>query len=247
MYLNENGQKIENQFYEGKFTTKGYDALGSIDIQKENGEIFSNKIQIQKVKITSDLNAEVLKGVNQVEIVTGDIKTVLKNNQINELLQGKEITIESSEGLKSNSKIEYAIKFYDKNGIELKVNNNEGETRTSKDMPTARITMKEQNIVSVKLGLKLTNRDNVELENYKYIVTKPNGEKVREEKLAENEKELLLEDLDQNQYYTIKIYADFDLNDNKGKQENVKIGSLVFATQPISTLGSLELKVENKE
>ena len=247
IYLNENNQKVENTFYEGSFTTKGYEELGSIDITKENGEIYSNKIQLTKVKITSDLNAETIKGINQVEIETGEIRTVLKNSQVNELLQGKEITIESSEGLKSNSKIEYAIKFYDKNGIELKVNNNEGETRTSKDMPTARITMKEQNIVSVKLGLKLTNRDNLELENYKYIVARPNGEVVQEKRLSENEKELLLEDLDQNQYYKISIYADYDLNDNKGKQENVEIGNLVFATQPISTLGSLELTVENKE
>ena len=33
----------------------------------------------------------------------------------------------------------------------------------------------------------------------------------------------------------------------KGKQENVEIGNLVFATQPISTLGSLELTVDNKD
>ena len=247
IYLNENNQKVENTFYEGRFTTKGYDQLGSIDIQKENGEIFSNKIQLTKVKITSDLNAEVIKGVNQVEIETGEIRTVLKNNQVNELLQGKEITIESSEGLKSDSKINYVIKFYDNNGVELKVNNNEGETRTSKEAPTVRINIKEQDIVNVTLGLKLTNRDNVELENYKYIVTRPNGEVVQEKKLSENETELLLEDLDQNQYYKISIYADYDLNDNRGKQEQVEIGNLVFATQPISTLGSLELTVENKE
>ena len=247
VYLNENGQKVENTFYEGSFTTKGYDELGSIEITKENGEIFSNKIQLTKVKITSDLNAEVIKGINQVEIETGEIRTVLKNSQLNELLQGKEITIESSEGLKSDSKINYVIKFYDKNGIELKVSNNTGETRTSKEAPTVRVNIKEQDIVSVTLGLKLTNRDDVELENYKYIVTRPNGEKVKEERLAENEKEILLNDLDQNQYYKIGIYADYDLNDNKGKQENIEIGNLVFATQPISTLGSLELTVENKE
>ena len=247
IYLNENNQKVENTFYEGKFTTKGYDQLGSIDIQKENGEIFSNKIQLTKVKITSDLNAEVIKGVNQVEIETGEIRTVLKNGQVNELLQGKEITIESSEGLKSDSKINYVIRFYDKNGIELKVNNNEGETRTSKEAPTVRVNIKEQDIVSVTLGLKLTNRDNVELENYKYVVTRPNGEIVQEKRLSENETELLLEDLDQNQYYKIGIYADYDLNDNRGKQENIEIENLVFATQPISTLGSLELTVENKE
>ena len=205
IYLNENNQKVENTFYEGRFTTKGYEELGSIDIQKENGEIFSNKIQLTKVKITSDLNGEVLKGVNQVEIETGEIRTVLKNSQVNELLQGKEITIESSEGLKSDSKINYAIKFYDKNGIELKVNNGEGETRTSKEVPTVRVSLKEQDIVSVTLRLKLTNRDNVELENYKYVVTRPNGEVAQEKKLSENETELLLEDLDQNQYYKISI------------------------------------------
>ena len=247
MYLNENNQKVENTFYEGSFTTKGYDELGSIDIQKENGEIFSNKIQLTKVKITSDLNAEAIKGVNEVEIETGEIRTVLKNSQVNELLQGKEITIESSEGLESDSKINYVIRFYDKNGIELKVNNNEGETRTSKEAPTVRVTIKEQDIVSVTLELKLTNRDNVKIENYKYIVTRPNGEVVQEKRLSENENKLLLEDLDQNQYYRIGIYADYDLNDNRGKQEQVEIGNLVFATQPISTLGSLELTVENKE
>ena len=247
IYLNENNQKVENTFYEGTFTTKGYEELGSIEIQKENGEIFSNKIQLVKVKITSDLNAEVLKGVNQVEIETGEIRTVLKNSQVNELLQGKEVTIESSEGLKSDSKINYEIKFYDKNGIELKVNNGEGETRTSKEAPSVRVNIKEQDIVSVTLGLKLTNRDNVELENYKYVVTRPNGEVVQEKRLSENERELLLEDLDQNQYYKISIYANYDLNDNRGKQEQIEIGNLVFATQAISTLGSLELTVENKE
>ena len=247
MYLNENNQKVENTFYEGSFRTKGYEELGSIDLSKENGEIYSNKIQLTKVKITSDLNAEAIKGINQIELETGEIRTVLKNNQVNSLLKGEEVTIESSEGLKSDSTIKYTLRFYDKNGIELKVNNNEGETRTSKQAPTARVSIKEQDIVSVELKLNLTNKDKVKLENYKYIVTRPNGEKVKEEKLAENEKNIKLEDLDQNQYYKIGIYADYDLNDNRGKQENIEIGNLVFATQPISTLGSLELVVENKE
>ena len=247
IYLNENDQKVENTFYEGSFRTKGYEELGSIDLSKENGEIYSNKIQLTKVKITSDLNAEVIKGINQIELETGEIRTVLKNNQVNRLLKGEEITVESSEGLKSDSTIKYTLRFYDKNGIELKVNNNEGETRTSKQAPTARVSIKEQDIVSVELKLNLTNKDKVKLENYKYIVTRPNGEKVKEEKLAENEKEIKLEDLDQNQYYKIGIYADYDLSDNRGKQENIEIGNLVFATQPISTLGSLELVVENKE
>ncbi|MFR8755132.1 MAG: hypothetical protein ACLVGD_07925, partial [Monoglobales bacterium] len=247
IYLNAENKKVENTFYKGTIKTKGYEALGTIELSKEKGEIYSNKIQIKNVKIISDLQNEAIKGINQIELETGNIKTVLKNNKVNELLEGKEVTIESSEGLKSNTKIEYAIKFYDKNGKELKVENNKGKTRTSKQEPKVTVKIKEQDIVSVTLGVKLTNKDNVKLENYKYIITRPNGEKLKEERLSEHEKEIKLEDLDQNQYYKIKVYADYDLGDNKGIQKDVEIGNLVFATKPISTLGSLEMIVENKE
>ncbi|HJJ11876.1 MAG TPA: hypothetical protein OIM48_00965 [Clostridiaceae bacterium] len=247
IYLNAENKKVENTFYKGTIKTKGYEALGTIELSKEEGEIYSNKIQIKNVKIISDLQNEAIKGINQIELETGNIKTVLKNNKVNELLEGKEVTIESSEGLKSNTKIEYVIKFYDKNGKELKVKNNKGKTRTSKQEPKVTVQIKEQDIVSVALGLKLTNKDNVKLENYKYIITRPNGEKLKEERLSEDEKEIRLEDLDQNQYYKIKVYADYDLGDNKGTQKDVEMGNLVFATKPISTLGSLEMIVENKE
>ena len=247
IYKNEEDKKIENTFFKGTLKTKGYEALGTIKLSKEEGEIYNNKIQIKNVKITSDLHNEVIKGIDTVELKTGSIKTVLKNNKVNELLAGKEITIESSEGLKSNENIEYELKFYDKKGKELKVENNKGKTRTSKQEPKVTIKIKEQDIVSVTLGLKLSNKDNVKLENYKYIVRKPNGEIEKEERLSQNQKEIKLDDLDSNQYYNLKIYADYDLNNNKGKQEQVEIGDLVFATQPLSTLGSVELKVEGKD
>ena len=247
IYKNEEDKKIENTFVKGKVKTKGYEALGIIELAKEEGEIYNNKIQIKNVKIISDLHNEVIKGIDTVELKTGSIKTVLKNKELNDLIQGKEITIESSEGLKSNEKIEYELKFYDKKGKELKVENNKGKTRTSKQEPKVTIKIKEQDIVSVTLGLKLANKDNVNLENYKYIVRKPNGEIEKEERLSQNQKEIKLDDLDSNQYYSLKIYADYDLNNNKGMQKQVEIGDLVFATQPLSTLGSVELKVEGKD
>ena len=152
VYKNEENKKIENTFYKGTIKTKGYEALGTIELSKEEGEIYSNKIQIKNVKIISDLQNEAIKGINQIELETGNIKTVLKNNKVNELLEGKEVTIESSEGLKSNTNIEYVIKFYDKNGKELKVKNNKGKTRTSKQEPKVTVQIKEQDIVSVALG-----------------------------------------------------------------------------------------------
>ena len=57
--------------------------------------------------------------------------------------------------------MDYKIKFYDKKGKELKVENNEGKTKTSKQKPKVRITVKEQDIVSVTLGIRLTNKDKV--------------------------------------------------------------------------------------
>ena len=246
IYKNEEDKKIENTFYQGKITTKGYEALGVIELSKENGEIYNNKIQIKNVKITSSLQEEALKGINKVVIVANGIKTTLKNDKANMLLQGKEITVETSEGLPSKSKIDYEIKFFDKNEVELKVENNKGTTRTSKQEPTARITVKEQDIVSVTLDLKLNNKDSVDLENYKYIVTRANGTIAKEEKLAKNEKKIYLNDLDSNQYYEIKIYADYNLDDEKGNRKNNEIGKLVFATKPLSTLGSVEMQVEAK-
>jgi len=247
VYKNEEDKKIENTFYKGKIKTKGYEALGAITVGKEEGEIYNNKIQIKNLKITSNLNAEEIKGINKIVIVANGIKTTLKNDKLNMLLQGKEITVETSEGLPSKSKIDYEIKFFDKNEVELKVENNKGTTRTSKQEPTARITVKEQDIVSVTLDLKLNNKDSVDLENYKYIVKRANGTIAKEEKLAKNEKKIYLNDLDSNQYYEIKIYADYNLNDNKGEQTNKEIGKLIFATKPLSTLGSIEMQVNPKE
>ena len=247
VYENEEEKKVENTFYTGKIETKGYDSLGTIKIEKENGEIYSDRIQIKNLKITSDLQSEVIRGINKIEIVAQGIKTTLKNNEVNQLLQGKEVTVESSEGLKADSKIEYEIKIYDLLGKELKVENSKGETRTAKEKPEVKVSIKEQNIVSVTLNIKLTNKNKAKIENYKYIITQPNGNKVKEEKLAENETIIVLDDLDSNQYYEIKVYADYDLEDEKGIQKEQEIGKLVFATSPLSTLGSVEMKVEGKD
>ncbi|MBS5855127.1 MAG: hypothetical protein KIC56_07985, partial [Clostridium sp.] len=58
IYLNVENKKIENTFYKGTIKTKGYEALGTMEINKEEGEIYSNKIQIKNVKIISDLQNE---------------------------------------------------------------------------------------------------------------------------------------------------------------------------------------------
>ena len=76
IYKNEEDKKIENTFFKETLKTKGYEALGTIKLSKEEGEIYNNKIQIKNVRITSNLQNEVIKGIDTVELKTGSIKTV---------------------------------------------------------------------------------------------------------------------------------------------------------------------------
>ena len=241
VYENEVGQKVENTFYKDTITTTGFENLDPITLSFENGEIFSNKIQLKNLKIVSDLQNEAVKGIKRLEVEIGDVIYKLTGENLRKFINGEAILYETLDGMKSNQKVHYTIKLYDNQGNELRVENNKGETRTSKQKPSVNIRLNKQNVIEVEIGLNLNNKDNVSLENYRYQITRPNGEIVKEAGLKENDNSIYLNDLDPNQYYTIMVYASYDLEDNKGKQENQVIGQTVFATQPLSTLGYLEL------
>ena len=246
-YTTEEGEEIEEQFYEGGFRTKGIETLGTIKLQFENGEIYPNKIELQKLKLENEITEEVMRGISRIEIEIDGITYKLKSSEISELRQGKEITYQSSENVESNKQIKYTFTIYDKYGNELKVENREGETRTSKEKPSVRVTLEEQDITVVTMNIKLTNNDHVTLNNYKYQITASNGDVVQENALKESDRKLEIKDLNPNDYYTIKIYADLDLEDNKGEQKEQVIGETTFTTLPLSSLGYLVLNSETQE
>ena len=62
-YTTEEGEEIEEQFYEGGFRTKGIETLGTIKLQFENGEIYPNKIELQKLKLENEITEEVMRGI----------------------------------------------------------------------------------------------------------------------------------------------------------------------------------------
>ena len=97
------------------------------------------------------------------------------------------------------------------------------------------------------MNIRLTNHDNVQLNNYRYQITASNGELVQENTLKESDRKLEIRDLNPNDYYTIKIYADFDLEDNQGEQTEQVIGETTFTTLPLSSLGYLVLNLETQE
>ena len=246
-YTDEEEIEQTEEFYRGVVQTKSIDTLGEIKLNFENGEIYSNKVEIKNIKIGNELTEEVVKGITRLYIEIGGVQYSLSTEQINQLKNGEEITYQTGENVKSNQKIRYEIKAYDKYGNELKIERGEGETRTSKEEPTVTIQVRKQDVVEVELNLNLANKDNVELENYRYIIIDQSGNIVKEESLSGNRNTLSFTDLDPNNYYKIKIHADYDTEDGRGMKQNQIIGSGYFTTLPITSLGYLHLNIEEKE
>ncbi len=265
-YNDKNGVEQEEEFYTGKVTTKSIDTLGTLDFSFQNGKIYSNKIELIHLKLNNNIDEEVIKGISRLQIEIGDIAYRLSNNQVNDIKAGKEITYQTSESLTSNSRIKYKITAFDRFGNELKEKNNEGETITSKQMPTASIRPTKQDVTEIEIEVTLNNKDNVKLENYRYEITNQSGEVVKSGALGKNDngtdggnsnegenikdgtKETLkFNDLDPNGYYQIVIYGDYDLEDGTGIKENAELGRGSFVTRPIASLGYMQVKIDDKE
>ena len=248
-YNNESRVEVEEEFYTGSVTTKSIDTLGTIDFSFENGEIYSNKIELIHLKINNDKNEEVIKGISRLQLEIDGIEYRLSNDQVTQIKAGEEITYQTSETIESNSRIRYEITAFDKFGNELKEINNTGETITSKQKPTASIRATKQDVTEVNLEVKLTNKDNVTLESYRYEIINQSGDVVKNATLNDNSntETLAFTDLDPNGYYQIIIYGDYDLENGEGKQANQELGRGSFVTRPIASLGYMQVKIDDKE
>lgn len=239
-YKNREGSIIENTILEQEITTKGVDQLNPIEMGFENGQIYSNKIQLNNFRVASNISDEAINGVSKADISINGVKYAIDTSTLRKLLKGESITYESKDGLKSNSTCDYEIIFYDTAGNIMALKNNKGSTVTSKQAPSVKIKVQTQEVISVKTEATITNEDNVEINNYRYVLYSETGEMVSSGNM---EKSLEFKDLDPQKVYTIKIYADFDISDGRGMQYNQEIGTSTFSTLPLSKLGSLKLDV----
>ncbi len=248
-YNDENANEVEEEFYTGSVTTKLIDILGTIDFSFENGEIYSNKIELIHLKINNDINEEVVKGISRLQLEIDGIEYRLSNDQVDQVKAGEEITYQTSATIDSNSRIKYEITAFDKFGNELKEINNTGETITSRQAPSASIRATKQDVTEVNLEVSLTNKDNVSLENYRYEIINQSRDVVKNGTLNENSSSetLVFTDLDPNGYYQIIIYGDYDLENGAGKQVNQELGRGSFVTRPIASLGYMQVRIEDTE
>lgn len=232
-------------FYIGSVTTKNRSSLEKIDLSYELGDVYSKKIEINKVKITSSLNSEALRGVRKVALLVNGDTYNLNTKRVQSLLNGNEITIDTSESLASNSKINFEIVFYDRENNILLANGNKGSTRTSKKEPTVFLKLADTDTINVKISADLRNDDNVRLNNYHYTVTNSAGKVVATD-VVDGE-QFTIRDLDPNQIFILKVMADIDLDDNKGLIKEYVLGQMELSTLPISSLGFVNMKIAMDE
>ena len=240
-YRNKEGNLIENTILEQEITTKSADTLNTIELGMNNGQVYSNKIEINDLHVASDISDEAIYGVSKAEILINGTKYSLDSSSLKKILKGEHIKYQSAEGVKSNSNCKYEIKFYDTAGNEMKLKNNTGNTVTSKKAPSVKLKIAAQEVISVTVTPTLVNEDNVDINNYRYVLYSDTGETVTSGNVTGQPIEF--NDLDSQKAYTIKIYADFDISDGKGVQYNQEIGNSTFVTLPLSKLGNLKLDV----
>ena len=243
-YYNESKKKIEVEFFEQIFKTGKYETLKPIKLSIENGQIYSNKIELKNIKITSDINDEAIFGVQKGVIIINNNKYNISHSLITKLINGESSDYISPESLTSNKKQDYEIILMDNFGNELKIENNTGSTRTAKKEPKVTISVDAEktkiNNTNIKISLK--NEDNVNINSYKYVIYTQQGEFVREHDLEVLDKQSIdLKDLNQNRLYNIKIYGNYDILDGKGTRKNVVLGETSFTTMAISSLGYIRV------
>lgn len=242
-YRNKEGSLIENTILEQEITTKGVENLNPINLSFENGQVYSSKIELKDLHIVSNIEDEAIYGVSKAEIIINGTKYSIDSSTLRSLLRGDTVTYQSSDGLRSNTKCDYEIRFYDTAGNTMNLTNHTGSTVTSKKAPSVKIKVSAQEVISVTIEPTLVNDDQVELKNYRYTLYSSTGEVVANAGIGTNEKTLVFNKLDPQNTYTIKVYADFDIEDGKGLQYDQEIGNATFTTLALSKLGSLKLNI----
>ncbi len=238
-YYNEESKKMEKTFFEQEIRTLGVDNLDPIDLTFENGEIYPSKIELLNFGITSDIKSETTKGVNKAVINIGDEQYSISTGLLQEILIGRQVTYTSPAKLTANTSYNYDIQFLDAFGNKIKIRNNTGSSRTSKNKPTASVKIASSQVNQVITQIILKNIDDVNINHYKIIIFDNMNNVIKEKNLDKNleTNTVTLRDLNPNTTYNIQVLGTYDVEDGHGTQVDQVMGEGKFTTAPLNSLG----------
>lgn len=243
-YRNEKGDLIENTCLEQEITTDGTENINPIEMSIKNGNVYSDRIELNEVKITSDINDEAINGISNIYVYINDEKMIPGGSFVQNLVSGQNVKYYSANTLQSNSKYNYKFEFVDSAGNIMKTTNNTGSANTCKKIPSVKTKVYIKSVNDVVANITVDNTDNVNLNNYNYILYSSTGDIVKQDNLSVNDSNLSFDDLEPKNTYNIKFFADYDINDGNGIQKQEEIGSATFVTMSIDKLGSLILNTK---
>ena len=237
---------VEKTFYEQEFKTKDISELNDVELTKDIENIYSKKVELTNLGINNKLDDEVLKGIKKITLKIGEEEYILSSKNVSKIKKLEKITYETSETLSSNTDYNYEIIIYDIAQNKLRTKNATGNARTAKQAPKVSVNVDESDLTILDLSLSIINKDDVNLNNLKYVISNSLGKIIKEENIDSSYK-FRVSDLDANEVYQIDIYADYDLEDGKGNILNGLLGSVKASTNPLSTLGYVRISLEEQE
>lgn len=243
--MSEHEKEVTETFYDGTITMKDISSLGPIVLSFEPGSIFSHKIELKNFQITDESDQEALYGLNRAMLEINGEQYNMSAQQLTRLTSKQTITYESPELLESNQTINFTIIMQDGYGNNLPVTNNTGTTRTAKEVPKVTITTIKNEVNDLQLQLNLTNKDNVVIENYRYVIYTSTGEIFKQEPVPEDGIVKLI-NLNSEDWYQIFVYGSYDIEDGNGKVEDYIFANMKLTAVPLTTLGLAHIDVTSE-
>ncbi len=268
-YVDARGNKQSEVLRTGDIvTTLSTDTLPPISLNWSNGAyLYTNKaelvsIQIDNYNASNKLYLDMVQHIAKVEMQFSAKKSDetfrLDQKALGKLKEQEPVDYITPERLLSNREYTYTFTVTDKYGEAFQmVGTYSGRISTAKNAPAAKIKVTKNEVKDIELSIDITNEDKAATENMYFLVRNSNGSIVEtaiykngayEEKndahlLTDTKTTVRFEELIDFEVYTIEVYSDYDLSDNRGMQLNQQIGKTKVVTASISSLGQAFLNV----
>lgn len=244
IYRNEENKLIQETLATGEFTTLGMTGVEPVDFTYTDIVAYATYAELNNFNLGNKASDKVLRGLNKVTIEIDGNDYTFSTGAVSRLKRLEAFKYTTPSVMNSNSTYHVTLNAYDVAGNKLEVRNNEFDVKTSKLPPTAKILVRSVDFTSFEALVRLTNNDNVNITNLRYVLI--NGNTIVREGLVDGTMEIKEDGLVDNKVYRLLIYADYDLDDGQGNRVNQLLDEVNISTTSMAVLGDLRLSLTKK-
>ena len=254
-YYDENNRLIEETVLEQTIRTLPISMLEPMELGLVNGELFHNKIQVKDIVFAGSpmVGKDTVQYVRKIIVNVGDNVLNFDQDKLTVMKTGATATFETPPVLRSSTQYAYTFVCLDRYGNVLPLTKEaKGETATCKMPPKATLSIIRNEVLNNEIGIAISNMDNAQMGNcHVKIFNEITGEQIAFSAdtgaglsvpalscaIPDEGANIKLPDLPVNTALRIRVYSDYDIEDNNGRKTGMEIGSLRLLTVDIKTLG----------